>query len=220
MNIHAFVKTVAELQFENCFNPYSDCCKVHDRRDAPQRRAEILSAMLYRAIQKPIEAIWIGRDLGYRGGRRTGLALTDDVHIAQHVKRWNLDLIVERPTMGTALAERTAAIIWNMLEQIDAHIFLWNVFPLHPHESGDPFTNRQHNACERRIGEDLLQELIGLLRPSHIIAIGNNAAAAAQRITDTIPVICVRHPSYGGQTQFQKQISDIYEVSAQIRLLL
>ena len=41
-------------------------------------------------------------------------------------------------------------------------------------------------------------------------SIGNDAAAAAHRITDSVPVICVRHPSYGGQTQFQRQISELY----------
>ena len=210
MKIHPFVEAVASLQFEDCFNPYSDRCEVHDRRDAPRRRAAALSAMLRRATEESVDAIWIGRDLGYRGGRRTGLALTDDVHMGQHARRWNLDLVAERPTIGSAVAERTAAVIWGVLEHIDARIFLWNVFPLHPHESGDPFTNRQHNAHERRAGEELLQQLIILLKPSRIVAIGNDAAAAAHRITDSVPVICVRHPSYGGQTQFQSQISELY----------
>ncbi|WP_186258665.1 uracil-DNA glycosylase [Burkholderia gladioli] len=210
MKIHPFVEAVASLQFEDCFNPYTDRCKVHDRRDAPRRRAVALSAMLRRAAEEPIDAIWIGRDLGYRGGRRTGLALTDDVHMLQHARRWNIDLGAERPTVGNAVAERTAAVIWNMLEHIDARIFLWNVFPLHPHEAGAPFTNRQHNARERLAGEELLQRLIGLLRPARIVAIGNDAAMAAHRITDSVPVVCVRHPSYGGQTQFQEQIAELY----------
>ncbi|KGV01747.1 MULTISPECIES: uracil-DNA glycosylase [pseudomallei group] len=210
MRIHPFVEAVASLQFEDCFNPYTDRCDVHDRRDAPRRRAVALSAMLRSAAEEPIDAIWIGRDLGYRGGRRTGLALTDDVHMVQHARRWNIDLAAERPTVGNAVAERTAAVIWNMLEHIDARIFLWNVFPLHPHEAGDPFTNRQHNARERRAGEELLQRLIVLLRPARIVAIGNDAAMAAQRITDSVPVVCVRHPSYGGQTQFQEQIAELY----------
>ncbi|GGC83633.1 hypothetical protein GCM10011396_33790 [Undibacterium terreum] len=164
--------------------------------------------MLNQAENEPVDAIWIGRDLGYRGGRRTGLALTDDVHIDQHAKRWNF--VAKRSTMGSAIAERTAAVIWSKLDQIDARIFLWNVFPLHPHEADHPFTNRQHNARERCAGEELLQELIGLLRPSRIVAIGNDASAAANRVTDTVPVICVRHPSYGGQTQFLRQIEELY----------
>jgi len=166
--------------------------------------------MLESALREPIDAIWVGRDLGYRGGRRTGLALTDDVHIARHAKRWGL--IAERPTIGAAVAERTAAVIWSMLDQIDARIFLWNVFPLHPHESEHPFTNRQHNARERTAGEELLCALVVLLRPARIIAIGNDAAAAANRVVGDVPVLCVRHPSYGGQTQFLRQIEELYNV--------
>jgi hypothetical protein len=219
MKIHPFVEAIASLQFEDCFNPYSDRCGVHDRRDAPQRRAAALSAMLRRATEEPLDAIWIGRDLGYRGGRRTGLALTDEVHMDQHARRWNLDPVGERPTIGSAVAERTAAVIWGMLEHIDARIFLWNVFPLHPHETGEPFTNRKHNANERRAGEVLLQQLIALLKPSRIVAIGNDAAASAHRISDALPVICVRHPSYGGQTKFQAQILDLYGNSMRAQVL-
>ena len=49
-----------------------------------------------------LDAIWVGRDLGYRGGRRTGLALTDDVYFADHLERWGLD--VQRPTYGKPVA--------------------------------------------------------------------------------------------------------------------
>lgn len=217
MKLHPFVDAVAALRFDNCFNPYVDRCEVHDHEDAPHLRATALSAMVKSAAREPIDAIWVGRDLGYRGGRRTGLALTDDVHINRHAKRW--DLSAERPTIGAAVAERTAAVVWSMLDQIDARIFLWNVFPLHPHEVGEPFTNRQHNARERRAGEEVLQAFIALLRPERIIAIGNDAAAAANRVADAVPVICVRHPSYGGQTQFLRQLAELYELSSQTRSL-
>lgn len=209
MKHHPFVEAVASLSFEHCFNPYIDRCMVHDRVDAPRRRAEVLSAMLEKACLEPVDAIWIGRDLGYRGGRRTGLALTDDVHMQSHAARW--DIALERPTKGGAVAERTAAVIWDVLDRIDDRIFLWNVFPLHPHEADDQFSNRTHNAREREAGSELLKLLIDLLRPHRLVAIGNDAAQAAERIApDVCRVVKVRHPSYGGQSEFLCQIGRLY----------
>lgn len=208
MSKHPFVRAVCDLKFENTFNPYVDRCETFDRVDAARMRATALEAMIESAMASPVDAIWVGRDLGYRGGRRTGLALTDDVNADAHMSRWGVK--IDRPTLGAVVAERTAAVIWTMLGQIDARIFLWNVFPLHPHEPGQPFTNRNHNAKERRAGEDILALLIELLRPKRIFAIGNDAAQAMSRIDDSLPIIPIRHPSYGGQTQFLQQIREAY----------
>ncbi len=210
MKLHPFVEAVSSLQFENCFNPYSDRCNVHDHQDAPLRRASALSALLRSAAEKSVDAIWIGRDLGHRGGRRTGLALTDDVHMHHYAERWNVELTPELPTVGRAVTEGTATVVWKILRHIDARIFLWNVFPLHPHKPGESFTNRQHNSRERQAGEELLQQLIALLRPTRIVAIGNDAAASAHRVTASVLIVRVRHPSHGGQLQFQRQISELY----------
>ena len=72
MKTHPFVEAVASLQFENCFNPYSDRCEVHDRRDAPRRRAAALSAMLRCALEEPVDAIWIGQTLDTVEGAARG----------------------------------------------------------------------------------------------------------------------------------------------------
>lgn len=210
MRLHPFVSTVAALRFPDTFNPYSDRCSVYDQPDAPRRRAEWLSRIVEQAVVEGVDSIWIGRDLGHRGGRRTGLALTDDVHIECHTRRWNFP--ASRPTIGQAVAERTAAIVWGMLNQIESRVFLWNVFPLHPHEPGTPFSNRQHNAAERRAGEEILKMLLALMRPERVIAIGNDAEGAVARVGSTVPALTVRHPSYGGQRQFEQQIADLYEL--------
>lgn len=205
-----FVNSLKAVHCDNVFNPYANRCDVHDLDDAPKRRSKTLLSMLDAAARTEIDALWIGRDLGYRGGRRTGLALTDDVHLSVHATRWNVK--VERATTGSMVAERTAAVIWSMLTPVTASVFLWNVFPFHPHESGDPFTNRSHSAKERELGQSILAELILILRPKRLVCIGNDAANAASRLAGLAQVVQVRHPSYGGQSDFTRQINRLYNV--------
>lgn len=208
MRAEHIVDHICGLMFENTFNPYSDRCEVHDFNDAPQRRRALLLGILRAASNVEVDSIWVGRDLGYRGGRRTGLALTDDFHLSHHADRWGLN--ADKFTKGEAVQERTAAVIWQVLSQVLNPVFLWNVFPLHPFEAGEPFSNRAHNVKERMAGEEVLELLIDLIRPRRIIAIGNDAEKTAVRISTDIQVIKVRHPSYGGQTDFLRQTFQVY----------
>ena len=206
-----FVKELTDLNFKHTFNPYSDRCTAYDLDDAPRSRSQTLQAMLEAATEREIDSLWIGRDLGYRGGRRTGLAFTDDVHVRAHAERWELS--VERPTTGKIVAEQTAAVVWQVLSQVKVSVFLWNVFPLHPYEPGNPFSNRLHNARERRAGEEFLSELILLLKPCRLVAIGNDAAQSARRLCSLPKVIKVRHPSHGGRRRFSVQMSELYSLN-------
>ena len=206
-----FVNELCSLVFENTFNPYSSRCAIYDLANAPAIRSQALLAILEKAAKMEIDSMWIARDLGYRGGRRTGLALTDDVNIHAHAERWGVP--IKRPTKGDAVAERTAAIVWNVLSKIEAPVFLWNVFPLHPHELGTPFSNRSHNSHERRVGKEILYELIHFLKPRRLIAIGNDAAQTACHLVGKRHVVQVRHPSYGGQRQFFAQMRELYASS-------
>lgn len=202
-----FVRALSAITLENVFNPYADLCPTYDRKDAHLRRQRNLVSSLNTAIDLQVRTIWIARDLGYRGGRRTGLALTDEVHLKNYSTLFN-GMPVERATKGPVVSERTAAVIWKMLLRLSQPVFLWNVFPLHPHDPGEPMSNRCHTSREREACAHFLHEIIDLLKPEQVIAIGGDAHRAVDSLG--ISSIKVRHPSYGGQNDFIEQMESAY----------
>lgn len=208
MTPSSFVKALQDLESDHAFNPYIDRCPVYDREDAAERRSKILLSVLEAALTQPVDSLWIGRDFGYRGGRRTGLAFTDDDHLPEHAKRWELTL--QSATRGGMAGERSARAVWNVLSRVDTPVFLWNVFPLHPHVPGNPFSNRKHNARERASGEGILSLLVHMLEPSRIVAVGRDAAWTVSRLFGRYETLAVRHPSHGGQKIFTDRMSEWY----------
>ncbi len=207
-----FVSELSSLSFSNTFNPYRDCCPVFDYESSPKMRRAMFLSILSAACDSGVDALWIGRDLGYRGGRRTGLALTDQVNVEAHLRRWGVSGSEKALVKGSAQAERTASVVWEMVEKIENTVFMWNVFPLHPHNAENHFSNRGHTSKERVAGEEILSAMIRLLRPKRLIAIGQDAANSAQRCASNgkHDVVAVRHPSYGGLRDFQSGIHKAY----------
>lgn len=202
-----FADALAKTSLPSVFNPYADCCPTHDRADAVQVRRRNLIRCLDAAIAANVDTIWIARDLGYRGGRRTGVPLTDEIHLDQAGALMG-GIALDRATRGPVVAERTAAVVWNVLSRIGEPVVLWNIFPLHPHEASDPFSNRCHTRAEREATWPLLVALIAMIGPRRIVAIGRDAGAALEGLD--IPVEIVRHPSYGGQAEFIAGVNRIY----------
>lgn len=205
----AFVKALAAFSLENVFNPYADVCSVHDRADAAESRRRNLRTYLAASAEIGVDTIWMGRDLGYRGGRRTGLALTDEYHLPELAKLYP-GCQSRQATRGPAVAERTAAEIWAVLKAIDTPPLLWNVFPFHPHEPDNPFSNRRFTARELGQVDELNIALIDWLNIRQIVAIGQDAAQYAQRFG--VKVITVRHPSYGGTREFREGMQRLYHL--------
>lgn len=207
MNARSFVAALSKIRLENVFNPYADRCSVHDLEDAPTRRRRNLRLYLESIETLGSDTIWMGRDLGYRGGRRTGLALTDERHLPMMSTSYP-GTQATRATRGPAVAERTAAEIWDVIQWLDNPPLLWNVFPFHPHEESEPFTNRKFSTRELKEVHDLNAELISWLGIRRIISIGQDAAHYASGFG--VDVLCVRHPSYGGVREFREGIRKLY----------
>ena len=207
MNANEFVAYLSAVKLPAVFNPYADYCQECDRFDAAKLRRKNLQTFLEATLLKRVDTIWIARDLGYRGGRRTGIPLTDEIHL-DRLSELLGGVKLNRATKGPAVAERTARVVWKMLLQIGEPVVLWNVFPFHPHEPGAPFTNRCHTSAEREITQPLLEQLISMFQPRQVVAIGRDAHQALRNIG--VPVTLVRHPSYGGQAEFSASIRSLY----------
>ena len=210
MTPKSFVSALAAADLPSVFNPWRDRCSIHDLRDAAARRRANLEGVIAAALEARVETIWIARDLGYRGGRRTGVPLTDEVHLT-HAAALMGGIALERATEGPPIAERTSAIVWQVLSRIDQPVMLWNVFPFHPHEADDPMSNRCHTRAEREATWPLLQALVSMLRPKRIVAIGRDAHLALDGLD--IPITAIRHPSYGGQREFIDGMFQLYGIT-------
>nr|WP_314432603.1 uracil-DNA glycosylase [uncultured Brevundimonas sp.] len=205
-----FVDALQAVVLPSVFNPWRDQCPLHDLDDAAERRRENLRLMLEGALKGETTTMWIGRDLGYRGGRRTGVPLTDEVHLPFAASLLG-DVLLARATHGPMVAERTAAVVWRVLEKIRQPVVLWNVFPFHPHDIDDPMSNRCHTRAERAATWPLLEALIGMVQPDRIVAIGRDASLALADLG--VKADAVRHPSYGGQTDFIAGMTRLYALS-------
>ncbi|RJG11713.1 uracil-DNA glycosylase [Massilia cavernae] len=207
MNAKEFVAALADIRLPNVFNPYADQCGACDLDNAASVRKINLTSYLNTVRDIGVETIWMGRDLGYRGGRRTGLALTDESHLAEFAARYP-GSTPKRATRGPLVAERTATEIWAAISALPHPPLLWNVFPFHPHEREDEMTNRRYAAYELQAVDGLNRELVSWLKIRRIVCIGQDAAKYAGSFG--VEVECIRHPSYGGVSDFRSGIERLY----------
>jgi hypothetical protein len=207
MNAELFVNHLSQITFNSVFNPYRDLCDEHDHSESPAIRRLNLQRYLDAAVNYEVESVWLGRDCGYRGGRRTGIALTDEINLEALDCMFGISGLA-KATIGEPVKERTATEVWKIIREVDAKVFLWNIFPFHPFEDGNPMSNRRHSAREFNECKELLCCLLEWLQPKMIVAIGADANKALSRLK--FKASPVRHPSYGGHLEFANGIRQLY----------
>jgi len=207
MNVQQFIVELSNISFPDVFNPYRDQCSDHDHSESPAIRRLNLQQYLNGAVACGVESVWLGRDCGYRGGRRTGIALTDEIHLETLERHFGIDGMA-KATVGAAVKERTATEVWKIICEVHAKVFLWNIFPFHPFETRNPMSNRRHTAREFNECRDLLSCLLEWLQPDKIIALGVDAHKSLVGLG--FEVVPVRHPSYGGHLEFAGAIRSLY----------
>ena len=201
---------LAKVQLPNVFNPYAEFCNVHDKEDAAALRRNNLCLALTASAEFGTDSIWFGRDFGWRGGRRTGLSLTDEGHLPAMRGMLRAPKLA-KATTGPVMAERTATVVWGVALRLPTPPVMWNAFPLHPHDLDNPLTNRAHSPAERKMTAWTIDVLVQRLKPARLVAIGNDAAKALSHMGFAFEQ--VRHPSYGGQRDFIQSMETLHSLA-------
>ncbi|MEE4211892.1 MAG: uracil-DNA glycosylase [Parvularcula sp.] len=208
--IEAFINDISTYEAERVFNPWAMNCEHVDVDNSFGVRQENLRRVLCACANADEVDIWVGRDLGWRGGRRTGVALVDESSLDDYALSIEV-MELRKATAGPVMRERTATEIHLARSRISRKIFFWNVFPFHPHEADKPQSNRMHTRSERNVGLTFLSAVLELLPAGRIVTIGNDAAHALESVN--VAHYSVRHPSYGGQKEFHRQMNSHYDLS-------
>jgi hypothetical protein len=208
-SIESFLNKLGLFQQDMVFNPWANNCPRSDGVDSYRVRIENLRSVLYACATSQDVDLWIGRDLGWRGGRRTGVPLVDELSLISYGRSIDV-LSLAKATIDAPMKERTATEIELARSRISRKLFFWNVFPFHPHKKYASLTNRTHTRDERAVGAMFMSMILELIQFQRVIAIGNDAAAALREMG--VECLSVRHPSYGGQKDFHRQIGVHYGI--------
>ncbi len=209
LDVDGFIRQVSDLRLPGLFNPYVETCPEHDRPDAPKLRTENLAKYLRALLCLRPTVAWIGRDLGYRGGRRTGLPLTDEIHLSHFENAYRTGPLC-KATQTPPTTERTATEVWRLLPALPTAPLLWNVVPLHPYQESSRLSNRPHPISVAYMCESLLALLLAAFRPTIVCALGRDAERALTRLG--VRHVYVRHPSHGGQQQFRRSVISFFQI--------
>ncbi len=152
------------------------------------------------------KVLLIGEAVSHRGGRLSGVAFLSEAIMLAGVETRSGRVLggdhgYRKATAGPKLStEASASMVWETIRELAPLPLLWNAFPFHPFQHGNPLTNRVPSSAELEIGSRFIARLTRLFDFEQIVAIGNQASSSLTKMK--IPHEKVRHPSMGGKRQF------------------
>ena len=190
---------------EVLFNQYKDVAPAVDLPDAASIRRANLKNYL-RSFTSIPHILVVGEAPGAWGCRFSGVPFTSEVQLSDSV----LPFVGHQSSRNSSpYSEVTAKIFWHVMLPYHPRFLAWNCVPFHPHKEGAPLSIRNPTRNEIRIYSSILLELIQLLNPRYIVAIGQKSKFALDHLGVTS--LYVRHPSRGGAKAFKAGIEHIVQ---------
>ncbi len=152
----------------------------------------------------------VGEAPGYRGCGITGIPFTSGA-VIEKLDHPIFESLRERLWLSKIESENTASIVWNYLLDKDKTPLFWNSFPFHPHPINNPKKNRAPTREEIQFGVGMLKNIYELFRPDSVAGIGRCGVSCAGSAYPDKKISYIRHPSYGGKTDFVEGMDKILE---------
>lgn len=183
------------------YNPY----RV-DEDENNGRRRHNLRLYLRRALAgEARHTLLVCEAPGYRGCRLTGIPLCS----RRLLRQWAAAdegasgeryLIPADGQFAGIEGEQSATIVRGELRALGLRALVWNAFPWHPHRPGALLSNRRPKAAELARGKAVLAELLAIMAPRRVLAIGRCAQGVLRSLA--VPHALARHPAHGGKNDF------------------
>ncbi len=219
--LNKFLNLLKNKNSNDVFNPWWESDPEHDLDgNSPRIRREQLSQYLLE--RQKAKVLLVGEGLSYQGGHFTGIAMTSERILLGHMR--HKGIIPEQVFSGieprrtshpdikkNGFSENTATIVWGYLAQTgyDTRDFLfWNAFPWHPYNrTRGLLSNRSPSPAELKLGRPVLKMLIQVFHFKRIVAVGNHAKTQLDLMS--LQSTKVRHPAFGGASEFKKQMNSM-----------
>lgn len=198
-----FLRSLKSETGAHVFNPWT----MHDpTTDIVNNRVRDRLARLRAHLSVDARYVLVGEASGYQGCKVSGVPFTSERLILEgRIPR----VSTGHPRLTSRLrpwSEPSASIVWNTLHALDIadQTILWNAFPWHPHKPKLPHSNRTPTQTERKAGLPVLGELLGLYPSAMVFAVGQKAEVSLRDLGITHTAL--RHPAYGGATDFSRKL--------------
>ena len=195
------------------FNQYRDHNARVDLSDAAEiRRKNLLG--YFQSFKKRPPVILIGEAPGPWGCRFSGIPFTGERQLLTHALPFvGQQSSREKPLL--ALRKRppyisnSARLFWGTMLTYHPVFFVWNCVPYHPYADGSILSVRAPTTIEVLGYADILSDILSVLKPKRIIAVGRKAQLSLEHLR----VRCeyVRHPSQGGAVKFKRGIKQVFK---------
>lgn len=208
-----FKKKIFTIASSNgLFNQYND----RDTRVDLPNAADIRRQSLYnyfKSFPKKPTVILIGEAPGPWGCRFSGIPFTGERQLLNHELPFiGYQSSRNKPKLNvrksTPYVSNSARIFWSVMKKYHPQFFVWNCVPIHPYKHNNMLSVRTPISKEVKHYSNLLSEILSILKPKHIVAVGKKAEFSLDQLN--IPCVYVRHPSQGGASKFKKGIAKVF----------